>query len=180
MFIDKSVSAVRPPMEADGETLAEGLTLLRASALKLIRLQLAISRNERIAALEAVDGLLALDRQLRDYLSAFPAIDHQSTLVRGIDADRSALNDEKLSLSAEVLCRRHRVTEPLNTAYDSRPVEYDEDLLPSTATLPAPKHRGSRWLAFALVLLAGATAAACIVAGVDPAAWMAPTSGLVR
>lgn len=180
MFIDKSVSAVRPPMEPDGETLVEGLTLLRASALKLIRLQLAISRNERIAALEAVDGLLALDRRLRDYLGAFPTIDHQSALARGIDADRSALNDEKLSLSAEILCRRHEVSEPLNTAYDSDPVEYDEDLPPSAATLPAPKHRGSQWLAFALVLVAGVAAAAWVVASGDPAAWMAPISGLVR
>jgi hypothetical protein len=72
LFIDKSASAVRPSVAPDGEPLVEEFTLLQASALKLMRLQLAIARNERLAAAEAVDGLLGLDRRLGEFLAAFP------------------------------------------------------------------------------------------------------------
>jgi len=87
MFIDKSVSAVRPPEAPDGEPLVEGFTLLRASALKLMRLQLAIARNERLAAAEAVDGLLALDRRLGEFLAAFPPAGDRCGIACGIDDD---------------------------------------------------------------------------------------------
>ena len=54
------------------EDLAEGLMLVRASTLKVIRLQLAMERRDRRVALEAVDDLVALDRSLEDYLAKVP------------------------------------------------------------------------------------------------------------
>jgi len=51
------------------EELAEGLMLVRASTLKMIRLQLAMERHDRVVAQEAVDDLVALDRRLEDYLA---------------------------------------------------------------------------------------------------------------
>ena len=54
------------------EDLAEGLMLIRASTLKVIRLQLAMERRDRRVALEAVDDLVALDRSLEDYLAKVP------------------------------------------------------------------------------------------------------------
>ena len=42
------------------DALAEGLMLVRASTLKMIRLQLAMERHDRRAAIEAVDDLVAL------------------------------------------------------------------------------------------------------------------------
>ncbi len=182
MFIDNSVSAGRPSLDEAGEAIAEGLTLLRASALKLIRLQLAISRNERGAALEAVDGLLVLDRRLREYLAAFPAVGEGSGIASGIDADRSALNSEKLSLSAEILRRHRGGSGAIGATHDSNAVELHEEVLPSPAILGSPAHRRSRRLTFALLLLllAGLAAAGWALAPSHAAAWFAQVSGIVR
>ena len=83
------------------DELAEGLMLVRASTLKVIRLQLAMERGDRRVAIEAIDGLVALDRRLEKYLESVPfhgyAALEQATLL-----DRSALNGEKLTLAAEV------------------------------------------------------------------------------
>ena len=50
------------------EELAEGLMLVRASTLKMIRLQLAMERRDRRVALEEVDDLLAIDRRLQEHI----------------------------------------------------------------------------------------------------------------
>lgn len=179
MYVDKSVGAVRTPARGDGEALVEGLTLLRASALKLIRLQLALSRNERRAAIEAVDDLLALDRNLRDYLNAFGPIADQSDIAFGIDCDRSALNSEKLSLSAEILCKGRDGIEPISSTSELEAVEL-EDLQPSPTLSPLPKPSSLRWLLLVVLLLAGLAAAAWWIAPGDLAQWAAQAAGMVR
>ena len=59
------------------EELAEGLMLVRASNLKMIRFQLAMERNDRRVALETVDDLVALDRRLQDYIEETPGVSEQ-------------------------------------------------------------------------------------------------------
>ena len=74
MQIESPVRARTAEVPSIGsEELAEGLMLVRASTLKIVRLQLAMERQDRRVALEAVDDLVALDRLLRDYLADVPA-----------------------------------------------------------------------------------------------------------
>jgi hypothetical protein len=133
------------------EELAEGLMLVRASTLKMIRLQLAMERRDRRVALEAVDELVALDRALERYLADVPAPE--------LDVERAALNREKLTLAAEVIR-----SEP-------RPVEQEA---PEPAPEPAweeyaaEEERPSRapwWLAAALLLLSALAGLAYWYAG---------------
>ena len=87
---------------ASGE-LAEGLMLMRASAINVVRLQLAMERRDRRVALQAVDDLVEIDRQLEDFLSEIPADPHLSPLQRALEDGRSALAREKLTLAAGAL-----------------------------------------------------------------------------
>lgn len=77
--------------------------LVRASTLKVIRLQLALERNDRRVALEAVDDLVALDRSLEEHLASVPAVRDQVMLGHFLEAERAALNFEKLALTAQVI-----------------------------------------------------------------------------
>jgi hypothetical protein len=83
-----------------GEVLAEGLMLVRASTLKIIRLQLAMERRDRRVALEAVDDLVALDRSLEEFLTNVPAAEDDGLFSNVLELERSALNVEKHTLAA--------------------------------------------------------------------------------
>lgn len=84
------------------EVLAEGLMLVRASTLKVIRLQLAMERRDRRVALEAVDDLVALDRSLEQFLTNVPAADDDGLFGNVLELERSALNVEKHTLAAGI------------------------------------------------------------------------------
>src|SRR4029453_8713726 len=84
------------------EVLAEGLMLVRASTLKVIRLQLAMERRDRRVALEAVDDLVALDRSLEQFLTNVPAADDDGLFGNVLELERSALNVEKHTLAASI------------------------------------------------------------------------------
>ena len=51
------------------EQLAKGLLLVRASTLNVIRLQLAMERRDRPVALQTVDELMLLDRQIGEFMA---------------------------------------------------------------------------------------------------------------
>jgi len=84
------------------EDLAEGLMLVRASTLKVIRLQLAMERRDRRVALEAVDDLVALDRSLEDYLAKVPTANDDEVFGNVLELERAALNVEKHTLVAGI------------------------------------------------------------------------------
>ena len=155
------------------DELAEGLLLVRASTLKMIRLQLAMERQDRRVALEAVDDLVALDRRLGDYLADVPADGKQLLFRNALDAERAALNREKLWLAGGVI---RRSPEPL--VADAAP-EADwlgpRDL--SDCEPEAPRRR--RWrLALALpALAAGVAAGAYAVGPAQAQAWLAVAAG---
>jgi len=141
------------------EELAEGLMLVRASTLKMIRLQLAMERRDRVVAQEAVDDLVALDRRLEDYLADVSA---PLMFRRELEAERGAVNREKLTLGAGVV-RREPVPEPLieqpapaeSPAFDT--FEFaDEERDP---------HRAIKWIALAMVVLAIAAGLTYALAG---------------
>ena len=74
--------------------------LVRASTLKIIRLQLAMERRDQRVALEAVDDLVALDRSLEQFLSHYPKEHEDGLLGNVLELERSALNVEKHTLAA--------------------------------------------------------------------------------
>ena len=94
------------------EDLAEGLMLVRASTLKVIRLQLAMERRDRRVALEAVDDLVALDRSLEDYLAKVPTANDDGVFGNVLELERAALNVEKHTLVAGISQRDWQIETP--------------------------------------------------------------------
>ena len=159
-----------------GEDVAEGLMLVRASTLKIIRLQLAMERHDRRGVLEAVDDLVALDRRLQDCLAHMPADGDRLMFRHELDTESALLNREKLSLAAEVLCRpADLLVEPTEVA--------DDDWL-GPRDLPMEQHqeprKRRRLLALALPALAAGLAAGAYAISLDQAAsWLAQAAGLL-
>ena len=138
------------------DELAEGLLLVRASTLKMIRLQLAMERRDRRVALEEVDDLLAIDRRLQDYLGDL----ERSSFFRELEDERAALNREKLTLAAEIVRRESPPPIP-EPPVEAPPVAEvvnapDPETWGSFEFAEAEverRKRGIRWFAFVLVLL---------------------------
>ena len=84
------------------DELAEGLLLMQASAIKVVRLQLAMERRDQRVALQAVDDLVEIDGRLQEFLSKLPAGADLDPLARELDVQRSALAEEKLTLAAGI------------------------------------------------------------------------------
>ncbi|MGE5723460.1 MAG: hypothetical protein ACM3YM_13480 [Sphingomonadales bacterium] len=83
-----------------GADLAQGLLLVRASTMKVLRLQLAMERRDRAVALQAMDDLVELDDRIGEFLSHMPAGDDFEAIARDVEEQKSALAREKFSLAA--------------------------------------------------------------------------------
>jgi hypothetical protein len=112
------------------DALAEGLMLVRASTLKVIRLQLAMERRDRRVALEAVDDLVELDRRLGNYMADMPALFGQERQRDELDREAAELQREKLTLAAEVIRRPEPsatvVSFPAPEPAETAPEAYEE------------------------------------------------------
>ena len=160
-----------PVMGSD--ELAEALMLVRASALKVIRLQLAMERNDRRVASEAIDGLVALDHRLEQYLENVPFQRHDA-LEQAMLLDRSALNREKLTLAAEVrrgsgakgLFDGPSLADPTTRDLITRPAS-EERAAQEAEWIPEQYEENSRWWRWTvgLLLLAMVAAAAFALGG---------------
>ena len=152
-------NATRPESDTTpigGDELAEGLMLVRASTLKMIRLQLAMERRDRRVAIEAVDDLVALDRRLQQYLDEVPAVHEPLLLKREIESERAALNHERLTLAAEVITAAPRSWE--RPAAEPATVEVaPAEWVPAQGEEQEPRHRW--WKAAVALLLLFALAA---------------------
>ena len=124
-----------------GEELAEGLMLLRASTLKVIRLQLAIERQDRRVALEAMDDLVALDDELQKCLAGMPAPVDLAGLQDALAVERSSLDREKLGLAAEVISARSR-SDPPSVSPEPQP---EPSSLEAEPAVPAPSYDWHRF-----------------------------------
>lgn len=174
--------------------LAEGLMLVRASTLKMLRLQLAMERRDRRFAIETVDELVVLDRCLSECLAAMPLEADQAGLAVELDQERAALNREKLTLAAQVITRDPWVepvpepepdpepveTEPAFMRSEAAPVEpepWDSEAWDDALAEQSPRRRALWWLV-GLMLLFSAIAAAGVFFGIPPEiARMAPDIG---
>jgi hypothetical protein len=151
-----SDSAIREAAASEGrDGLAEGLMLVQASNLKMIRLQLAMERRDRRAAIEAVDELVALDRSLEEVLAG----QGPNAIGRALGEDRAALNREKLILAAGVVLERPPWLEPVEA------LECDdaaEGPLPDYARMDEPDEaeppKRNRWLLVGIAVLLSAVA----------------------
>jgi hypothetical protein len=166
------------PQRIGSEELAEGLMLVRASTLKVVRLQLAMERRDRRGALEAVDELVELDRRLQEYLGEVPSSDAQLMFAHELEDERAALNREKLTLAAEIISRKpaeglsataeRLAEEPAASAWEP------ETYLEFDGSTPRRAHW---WLAATLVLLSAIAAAAYAIATPQALALLAATIG---
>jgi hypothetical protein len=146
---------------AGGGELAEGFMLLRASTLKIVRLQLAIERQDRHLALEAVDDLVALDRRLQAYLDRAPENAEQLMLRRDLESDRAALNEERLALTAGIVRRPIDAVDQTDPITQGTSIEPDEGW-PGLSDLqfqPEERRRSRWWLVLAMAVIAAALAA---------------------
>lgn len=119
-----------PPIPS--EDLIAGLQLLRAANLQAVRLQLAMFRQERRTAMESLDRLADMDRELERFLAglepAAPALDAINRLVA---TQKNALADEKIALMAEI--RGPKVAPKADAA---RPLPCPADAPPGLAIAP--------------------------------------------
>lgn len=178
MLTESATTPVVPKAGFGQAELAEGLMLVRASTLKMLRLQLAMERRDRRFAIETVDELVVLDRCLSDCLAAMPLELDQAGLASELDEERAALNREKLTLAAQVITRDPWV-EPVSEpeSLDPEPTFVKSDLVLDPqpwdseaweeSLEPAPRRRARWWMAGLLFLLS-ALAAAGFLLGLPP------------
>ena len=96
-----SAAASTATRAVDSDDLAQGLVLVQASAIKVVRLQLAMERRDRRAALETVDELMRLDRRISDFLDDLPISEDSVSAAREeVAAQGRALAREKFALAA--------------------------------------------------------------------------------
>lgn len=98
-----SVTGAVGARAAGSDELAQGLLLMRASTLKMIRLQLAMERRDRREALETVDELVLLDRRIGNLLHDLPIASPPIVAARDeIEAQGAALARERFTLAAGI------------------------------------------------------------------------------
>ena len=157
----QSPAQQREPESALGSgEIAEGLMLWRASTLRMIRLQLAMEKGDRRATLETVDDLVALDRQLQDYLA--PHI--PTTAMAELEAERTALNREKLSLAAGVIRRPEPVVPVAEPAEDW--------LGPRDLAEQEEPRRSRRWMVAIPIVGSAIAGSAYVLASPETQAWL--------
>ena len=187
-------STAGPP---DRDDLVEGLVLVRASTLKLARLQLALERRDRRVALEAVDDLVRFDQSLEQHLSGLRDTHEHSVMDLAVAVERAALNREKLALAAEIISNGSDAPEADQQPAE-RPIEASEppqvvheavedrtdDAFPAEEWFeaweeePQPR-RAIWWLVAALVLVAVAGAAMWWLGVSTALEWFEAARGMV-
>ena len=132
---NEAVAAMPPASGAGNQNrigsmaLARGLLLMRASAINVVRLQLAMERRDRKAALTTVDELMRLDRRIDDFLGALPDPDE------GIEAEREALDAQGRAVASEKLVLASEMRGPrlasVSTAWADPPGRPEPPAAPS-------------------------------------------------
>lgn len=125
-----------PPMLP--EDLAAGIQLLRAANLQTVRLQLAMFRQERRSAMESLDRLADIDRELERHLAAFePAATELEEVRQLVAAQKSALANEKMALMAEISGPTVKRSRPLpSPTEDGTPAIHEQEPTPPPESPP--------------------------------------------
>ena len=141
--------------------------LVRASTLNVIRLQLAMERRDRPVALETVDELMQLDRQIGEFMADHALAGDGGAGLFALEDQRRRLMIEKFALTAGVSGPRLK-DEPVRWIEHPRPAgpaipvaETAAEVLAGEPDLDGEPRRLSSGLVVALAFLAlFATAAA--------------------
>jgi len=188
MSASEAAAAIPPADEAGNranvevQDLAQGLMLVRASTINVVRLQLAMERRDRRVALQTLDELMVLDRRIADLLDELPTAD-TSTDARHLDHQHRALAAEKLVLAAGA--SGPRLAAITNQWIDQAPPPEAETRTPS-AIEAGPAERETRdisphLIAAVLLLLLLAAAAAFLFltsSGQSLIAWPVSPEGI--
>lgn len=185
MSASDAATAIPPANQAGSRTnvgaqdLAQGLMLVRASTINVVRLQLAMERRDRRVALQTLDELMVLDRRIADLLDELPGAD-ASADARRLDHQQRALAAEKLVLAAGA--SGPRIAAISNHWVDQAPPAAPEKDVPP---VPAPEQHRRRDISphliaagLLLFLLAAAAAFLCLTdTGQALFAWPASREG---
>lgn len=168
--------AAMPPASGAGNqnrigstALARGLLLMRASAINVVRLQLAMERRDRKAALTTVDELMRLDRRIDDFLGALPDPDE------GIEAEREALDAQGRAVAREKLVLASEMRGPrlasVSTAWADppEPSEAGESVLELTVVAQPGRISRGTLIQVALTVLLGVLAGLAAFLFLNPA-----------
>lgn len=181
MYIDSAAAPGETAISVGSNDLAEELMLLRASTLKIIRLQLAIERHDRHVALMVLDELIALDRRLQERLTGARPTGEQLMFRSELDFERAALNKEKLTLAAGIYRRSSNNVEQSDTVEEADLARADDGWLEPANLLEPEKSRRSRWtLAIVLILLSALVAGAYFAIAPNAAGLIASAAGALR
>lgn len=182
MYIDSAVAPGETAISAGSNDLAEELMLLRASTLKIIRLQLAIERHDRHVALTVLDELIALDRRLQDHLMGVHPTGEQPMFRSELDSERAALSREKLTLAAGIYRRSSNIVAQAGAVEEADLAQADDGWLEPDSLFEPERPRRSRWtLAIVLILfLSALTAGAYFAIAPDAGQMIASAAGALR
>jgi len=177
-------AAVIPPADEAGnranvevQDFAQGLMLVRASTINVVRLQLAMERRDRRVALQTLDELMVLDRRIADLLDEMPAADTSSD-ARRLDHQHRALAAEKLVLGAGT--SGPRLAAITNHWIDQAPVNEGSAAFDEGPAKPEARDISPNLIAAILLLLLLAAAAAFLFltyAGQSLIAWPVSPEG---
>jgi hypothetical protein len=146
--------------------LAEGLMLVRASNMKMLRLQLALERRDRGTALQTFDELIDLDARIANVLGPIPPDQDLGDLARDASEQRAKLLHEKFGLAAG-LQRRSEQPGPASWIEPATP-ERDADEPPSVSATAYVQSGVALHLAAAMLALSLVAALLVLLLGLGP------------
>lgn len=156
----------------NGADLARGMTLLRASNMNVMRLQLAMEKQDRRQTMAAMDDLVGLDRELSHFVASIPAAPPADAgrMSRWVDEQKQAVVADRLVLargkSGPALRTGADLESPLELGRDQA-IAAEPVRLPEAAD-PEPSSWVPRFL-FALLLFTLAAGAIAFALGLlDP------------
>ena len=90
-----------PARAAEDRDIDQALLLVQEGMLKMLRFQLALVRQDRRVAMQTIDGVISLERELAEYVqSSATARPRRAASQAAIAEDRAALVREKFTLAA--------------------------------------------------------------------------------
>ena len=158
-----------PARAAEDRDIDQALLLVQEGMLKMLRFQLALVRQDRRVAMQTIDGVISLERELAEYVqSSATARPRRAASQAAIAEDRAALVREKFTLAAghgreagygaETVREREGMNcEALRR--EESPTEVEPDRA-ADLEIPPPAHETASWVP---KLLCGAAVLALIL-----------------
>ena len=145
-----------PARAAEDRDIDQALLLVQEGMLKMLRFQLALVRQDRRVAMQTIDGVISLERELAEYIqSSATARPRRAASQAAIAEDRAALVREKFTLAAghgreagygaEAVREREAMNcEALRR--EESPTEVDPADRATDLEIPRPAHGTASWV----------------------------------